>query len=194
MTNQRPLRNWTAFSLLGVFVFAACADAGAMAEDDNADAATAAASDVVTGSLLGLHGVTQQNIEATAEMLSDEMYAYQPTEEVRTAGGILAHIANSQYFFCSAAMGEESPNTVNLEETLQTKADIVAALGESFAYCASVYERLDDAAGAEMIPFLGGQEMAKSAVLAFNSAHNYEHYGNLVTYMRINGITPPSSQ
>ena len=49
-----------------------------------------------------------------------------------------------------------------------------------------------DAQGAEMVSFFGNQ-MAASAVLAFNSAHNYEHYGNLVTYMRMNGIVPPSS-
>ena len=51
---------------------------------------------------------------------------------------------------------------------------------------------MDDATGAEMVSLMGN-DMAKSAILAFNSAHNYEHYGNLVTYMRLNGITPPSS-
>ena len=49
------------------------------------------------------------------------------------------------------------------------------------------------ATGAEMVSFFGDQ-MAKAGVLAFNSMHNYEHYGNLVTYMRLNGIVPPSSR
>lgn len=148
--------------------------------------------DAVTGSLKGLHGVTKQNVVATAEMLSEDLYGYQPTEEVRTVGGLLTHIANSQYFFCSTAVGEASPNSENLEETLSSKEEIVAAVHASFEYCDGVYDRMTDAKGAEIREdFFGG--MAVSAVLAFNSAHNYEHYGNLVTYMRLNGITPPSS-
>ncbi len=195
MTTGRTFRNWTAFALATPLLFAACAAerGDSAAGEDHAEGMEAmAASSAVTNSLMGLHGITQQSIVATADMLSDEIYAFQPTDEVRTAGGLLAHIANSQYFFCSTAAGEASPVTDNLEETLEAKADIVAALGESFAYCASVYEGMDDATGAEMVSLMGN-DMAKSAILAFNSAHNYEHYGNLVTYMRLNGITPPSS-
>ena len=52
---------------------------------------------------------------------------------------------------------------------------------------------MSDADGSEMRN-LFGNEMAASAVLAFGATHNYEHYGNLVTYMRLNGIVPPSSR
>ncbi|NNF26432.1 MAG: hypothetical protein HKN73_04310, partial [Gemmatimonadetes bacterium] len=76
----------------------------------------ASGQEAVIQSLKGLHDITEQNIMATAEMVSEELYAFQPTEEVRTMGGILAHIANAQYAFCSAAAGEESPNSANLEE------------------------------------------------------------------------------
>lgn len=147
----------------------------------------------VTASLAALHQITAANIMATAEMLDDDMYAFQPTEEVRTTGRMLAHVANAQYAFCSSAAGEDSPNGENLEETATTKAEIVAALEAAFAYCAGVYDAMTDAQGAEL-QNLFGNEMAASAILAFNSAHNYEHYGNLVTYMRLNGIVPPSSQ
>lgn len=151
-------------------------------------------STVVMKSMKGLHGITANNLMKTAEMLSDEMYAYRPTDDVRTAGQLLAHVANAQYMFCSIAAGEESPSKVNLEETATAKADIVAALKSASEYCAGVYDRMTDVQGAEMRSLFGRMEMAASAVLAFNSAHNYEHYGNLVTYMRINGIVPPSSQ
>ncbi|MDX1545503.1 MAG: DinB family protein [Rhodothermales bacterium] len=146
----------------------------------------------VTASLKGLHDITKNNLMKTAEMLDDAMYAYQPTEEVRTAGQILAHVANAQYAFCAAAAGEDSPNATNYEEAATTKADIVAALEAAFAYCDGVYAEMTDAEGAE-VRNVFGMEMAASAILAFNAAHNYEHYGNLVTYMRINGMTPPSS-
>ena len=146
----------------------------------------------VTMSMKGLHDITSGNVMATAEMLDEEMYAYRPTEEVRTTGEILAHIAGAQFMFCAAAGGVDNPNAENFEQTATTKADIMAALESGFDFCNGVYESMTDERGAEMVEFFGNK-MAASAVLAFNAAHNYEHYGNLVTYMRINGITPPSS-
>lgn len=147
----------------------------------------------VVQSLKGLHDLTAGYLKATAEMLDEDMYAFRPTEEVRSAGEILAHVADSQYMFCSAAAGEDNPSSESIEETATTKAQISAALEKALAYCGKVYDGMSDKKGAEMVSFFGAQR-ARSAVLAFNSVHNYEHYGNLVTYMRLNGMTPPSSQ
>jgi len=146
----------------------------------------------VVSSLKGLHDITVTNITATGEMLDEELFSFRPTEEVRSMGELLAHIAGAQYLFCSAAAGQDNPNSEDFEETRTTKAAIAEALEGAFAYCEGVYGHMTDAAGGEMVTFFG-TPMAKSGVLAFNSAHNYEHYGNLVTYMRLNGITPPSS-
>lgn len=146
----------------------------------------------ITTSLKTLHDITANNVMETATMLEEDIYAFQPTEEVRTTGELLAHIANAQFMFCSIAAGADNPSEVNFEETATTKEDIIAALEAGFDYCAGVYEGMTDETGAEMTNVFG-MEMARSAVLAFNSTHNYEHYGNLVTYMRINGIVPPSS-
>ena len=146
----------------------------------------------VVSSLKGLHDITVTNIKATAEMLDEELFSFRPTDEVRSMGELLAHIAGAQFLFCASAAGEDSPNSENFEETRTTKASIVEALESGFAYCEAVYGHMTDEAGGEMVTFFGSP-MAKSGILAFNSAHNYEHYGNLVTYMRLNGITPPSS-
>ena len=147
----------------------------------------------VSTSLKGLHSITAGNLMKTAELLDDEMYAYKPTDDVRSAGQILAHVANAQFMFCSVAAGQENPSKVNFEESATSKSDIIAALKSASEYCGGVYDAMTDEAGSEMKD-LFGMQMAASAVLAFNSAHNYEHYGNLATYMRINGIVPPSSQ
>lgn len=155
--------------------------------------AVSAQENPVIQSLKGLNDITTQNLKATAEVLDEDLFSYRPTEEVRSMGEILAHVANAQYLFCSAVAGEDSPNSEDYEKTATTKAQINAALEGAFAYCSGVYANMTDAKGAEMITFFGNQ-MAKSAVLAFNSGHNYEHYGNLVTYMRLNGIVPPSSR
>ncbi len=154
--------------------------------------AASAQSGPVTSSLNGLYGVTKTNIMATAEMLNEDLYAFRPTDEVRSMGELLAHIANAQFAFCSGAAGEASPATENYEETATTKAQIIAALNAGFGYCDEVFAGMNDQKGAGEVNFFGSPNTAHG-VLAFNSAHNYEHYGNLVTYMRLNGITPPSS-
>ena len=146
----------------------------------------------VTSSLKGLHDITAGYVLQAAEMLDDEMYAYRPTDEVRTTGQILAHIVGAQYMFCSVAAGEENPSQTNYEQEATTKSDIVAAVRASLDYCEGVYANMTDEEGAS-IRNLFGTPMAASAILAFNSSHNFEHYGNIATYMRINGLVPPSS-
>ena len=146
----------------------------------------------VTSSLNGLFGITKDNILASARMLDEELYAFRPVEEVRSMGELFAHIAGAQYIFCASAIGESSPSSENFEETRTTKASIVEALEMGFAYCDGVFADMTDADGTSVVDFFGSPNTT-FGVLAFNSAHNYEHYGNLVTYMRLNGITPPSS-
>ncbi len=150
-------------------------------------------SGAVASSLKALHDVTTTNITATAATLDEALYAFRPTEEVRSMGEILAHIANAQFAFCSSAVFKSTPSTENMEETRTTKSQIVEALEMGFGYCDEVYAHMTDEKGAGEVDFFGGPNTA-FGVLAFNSAHNYEHYGNLVTYMRLNDIVPPSSR
>ena len=86
----------------------------------------------------------------------------------------------------------ENPNKGNLEKSATTKAQIVAAVKEAFAFCDAAYE-VPDAGLNEMVKW-GPREIAASYALTFNVAHNNEHYGNLVTYMRLKGLVPPSSE
>jgi uncharacterized damage-inducible protein DinB len=147
----------------------------------------------IRDSMKALFDITRTNIMATARDLSPDIYAYRPTEDVRTAGQILAHIADAQYLFCSSAAGEDSPAAESVEQTRTTKPRIVEALEQSFAHCEGVFASTTDATGGRSVNLMGAPSTT-FGVLAFNSAHNYEHYGNLVTYMRLNGIVPPSSR
>ena len=144
-------------------------------------------------SLKGLFDITKTNIMATAEILDDEMYTFRPTDEVRSTGELLAHIADWQFVFCSAAADEANPRPENFEETRTHKAEIIDALELGFAYCERIFARTNDAGVADAAVFFGSPNTV-GGMLAFNSMHNHEHYGNLVTYMRINGIVPPSSR
>jgi len=147
----------------------------------------------VIESLKTVHDLPRTFLTQTAETLSEDLYSFRPSDDVRTAGQILAHVADAQYMFCSGAAGDQSPMAESVEETRTSKAEIVAALGEAFAYCDGIYSSMTDAEGAQALTFFG-MDLTGAAVLSMNTAHNYEHYGNLVTYMRMNGITPPSTQ
>ncbi len=153
---------------------------------------SASAQRTVTQSMQNLQNNVGGLISATAEKVPADLYSYRPTDDVRTLGGILSHLANGNYMFCSAIAGETNPNSENFEETATTKADIQAAVAASLAYCETVYTNTTDAHGA-MTANLFGNEWAITGILAFNVAHNNQHYGNLVTYMRLNDIVPPSS-
>jgi len=139
-----------------------------------------------------LHDMVKNNILRSAEKMPEENYAFRPTPEVRSFGQLLGHIADAQYMFCSAVLGKPTP-APGVEKTKTSKADLIAALKEAFAYCDSAYAGMTDAKLAETVKFFG-REQARATVLSFNTAHNNEHYGNIVTYLRMKGIVPPSSE
>jgi uncharacterized damage-inducible protein DinB len=134
----------------------------------------------------------KQDILRSADKLTEDKYSFKPTDSVRTFGQLLAHVADGQYEFCGAAAGKHDEKGV--EQSAKTKADIVAALKTAFAYCDAIYGGMTDAQAAEMIPAFGGIKISRLSMLDFNVAHTMEHYGNLVTYMRIQGVVPPSSE
>ena len=134
----------------------------------------------------------KQDILRSAEKMPEEKYAFKPVDSVRTYGQVLAHVADGQYEFCGAAAGKHDEK--GIEQTAKTKADITAALKTAFAYCDAIWAGMTDAKAAEMIPAFGGAKITRLSMLDFNVSHTMEHYGNLVTYMRIQGLVPPSSE
>jgi uncharacterized damage-inducible protein DinB len=139
----------------------------------------------------GLYESVRGYIIAAAEQMPEEDYSFRPTPEVRSFGELMGHIANAGYMFCAGATGGDRPSMGNAEE-LTSKAELVEAVKASFAYCDKAHA-MDAAKADESVNFFGA-EHTRLSVLAFNMGHNYEHYGNIVTYMRMNGMVPPSSQ
>ncbi len=132
-------------------------------------------------------------IAKSAEKMPEENYAFKPTPEVRSFGELLGHIANSNYAYCSRSKGEPNPNQGNDFEKKTAKADLLKAVADSNAYCDGVYGSMTDQTAVELIK--AGQNMSpRMAGLIANFGHDDEHYGNLVTYMRLKGIVPPSSE
>jgi uncharacterized damage-inducible protein DinB len=139
----------------------------------------------------GLYTEVKGDILKSAEKMPESNYAFKPSPDVRNFGAVLGHIADSQAFFCSAALGETKDSKV--EKSVTSKAALIEALKASFAYCDKAYDALTDAKGATMMKF-GKGERSMSGILNYNVAHNFEHYGNIVTYLRIKGLVPPSSE
>lgn len=147
--------------------------------------------DAAVGSVAPLHEMVKGYLIAAAEQMPEEFYGYQPSSEVRTFGQIVGHVAGAAYMFCGAATGEGGRPPEGLGE-LTSKAGLVEAIEQGFAQCDAAYS-MDDGKAMEEVEFFG-QTGTRLWVLTFNTAHNWEHYGNLVTYMRANGQVPPSSQ
>jgi uncharacterized damage-inducible protein DinB len=139
-----------------------------------------------------IYGISKNDILRSVDKIPEDMWTFQPTREVRTVAQMFAHVADAQYEFCGVA-AEGKGLSKDIEKTRKTKAEIVPALKEAFAYCDAAYAKMTDATAAEMVTFFG-MKLTRLGVMDFNTAHNMEHYGNLVTYMRIKGIVPPSSE
>jgi uncharacterized damage-inducible protein DinB len=138
-----------------------------------------------------LYTMIKTNIVKAAQKMPEENYSYKPTPDVRSFGQIIGHIADSQYEFCAPVKGDKKSSDV--EKTKTSKADLIAALQQAFTYCDGVYNSMTDTAAAEKVKFFG-QDSTRIGLLNFNMGHDNEHYGNIVTYMRLKGLVPPSSE
>src|SRR3984957_10754314 len=146
----------------------------------------------ITASEKGFYGVVSGEVIAGAEKMPEENYSFKPTPDVRSFGQLVGHLADAQYLFCSTALGEPDPVKA-IEKTKTSKADLVAALKEGVAYCNKAFAGMTDAQGSQMVKMMNF-DVAKLSVLSINTAHTDEHYGNMVTYLRLKGIVPPCSK
>ena len=128
-----------------------------------------------------------------AEEMPDTNYGFKPSPDVRTFGQQVAHVADDQYNLCAPAKGETRQAAyTQIESTLSTKAELVPALRAAFAYCDGAYDALTDVSGAQMVT--SGARRTRFGMLNWNLWHTREHYGNMVVYLRMKGLVPPSSQ
>ena len=154
--------------------------------------APAAAANPGVGSAKNVFNGFAGYLVRAAEQMPEADYAYKPVATVRTFGQLLGHVAGANFMICAAALGEPGGAEDDIEKSKTTKADLVAALKASNEYCARAYA-LTDVQAAGMTK-LFGQDQTKMFALSLNAAHNGEHYGNVVTYLRMKGMVPPSSQ
>ena len=174
------------------FVLTAALASSAAAQ---ATSSTASANPVSDGIRAQWNGV-KRNIQQSAELMPEATFDYRPVDGVRSFGEILAHVAGASYTICASAKKEKTPSAEDhFEKNAKGRAAIVKATAEAIAYCDAAFTALTDANAGEMVanPFGEGQR-SRTSVLVLQVGHDNEHYGNLVTYFRMNGIVPPSSR
>jgi uncharacterized damage-inducible protein DinB len=132
----------------------------------------------------------KNNILKSADKMPAENYSFKPTPEVRSFAEVLDHIADSQMRACSAVLGEaKTPNASGKT----AKAEVVAALQESFAECDKAYDSLTDANASEMIK-MGPRQRTRLGALVGNMSHDNEQYGILTVHLRLKGLVPAASE
>jgi uncharacterized damage-inducible protein DinB len=129
----------------------------------------------------------QDKIMKSADKMPESKYSYRPTKEVRSFAEILTHLADISYILCSNAKGENPPHAMSAPKT--SKAEIIAYLKGSFAYCDGAFSGFSDAHLNDPADFFGFKTN-KMFILTQVGNHDALHYGNLVTYLRINDLEP----
>jgi len=128
----------------------------------------------------------QEKTMKAADAMPEAKYSYQPTKDVRSFGEIVTHMADISYILCSNVKGEATPG---MAAAKGSKAEIKAYLKGAFDYCDGVYSGFTDAHLNDPANFFG-VKTNKMFILTQVGNHDALHYGNLVTYLRLNGLEP----
>jgi uncharacterized damage-inducible protein DinB len=153
---------------------------------------TVAQSNGLIGDVRTDYRMVRDYVVRSAEKMPEADYSFKPSPDVRTFAQQIAHIADDQYNLCAPARGETRKAAYTaIESSLSKKAELVPALKNAFAYCDVAYDALTDATGAQ--PALD-RPRNQFSMLNWNLWHTWEHYGNIVVYLRIKGLVPPSSE
>jgi len=193
-----------------VLLVVLCAFAFALpaAAQPPAQAGAAVTTDLVSKTLKSSFDTIARYIAASAEKMPEAKFGFKPTPEVMSFGELVGHVADTHFSYCARIQGEKNPNDGHSIQKMTAKGDVVKGLTDSIAYCAAVYAGMTDAKAVEMLappaPPAGAAAAApttpppapspRARLLIGNVTHDWEHYGNLVTYLRINGLVPPSSE
>ena len=148
-----------------------------------------------------LISILESQMVPAAKAMPAEKYSFAPSstvlpgakfDGVRTFASEVAHVAAANYFFFGASSGMKPDVDVKAISQLKSKDELVAALEKSFVFAHKAASMLTTANAFEPVEVDGHQTRVTGE--AFGVAHGYDHYGQMVEYLRLNGIVPPASQ
>ncbi len=134
----------------------------------------------------------QKNMVAAAEAMPAEKYGFKPSPEMNSYGHLMMHIAQTNNTFCSKISGVAAPD-VKITET-DPKDKLVAAIKDSFAFCTTALEKVDDSKLGEQFMFFGNRPISRGGALVALGGSWTDHYATQAIYLRLNGILPPTAQ
>ena len=139
------------------------------------------------------YDAVKRNLTAMAEKMPEEHFAFKPVPEIRSFGESVAHVADAQARNCNLVSGAGS-KTLDAEKK-KTKAELLAALKESFASCDATFAALTDAHASEMVKLgQSGFQLSKLSLLVSMISHSNEQHGYMAVYLRLKGIVPPATE
>ncbi|HEX8798647.1 MAG TPA: DinB family protein [Terriglobales bacterium] len=190
-----------------VIVFIAClSSASLLAGQQVVDSKDAAHLDAEREkhALQSLSRVVEKEITSAVDAMPADKFGFAPTDGefkgVRTFGEMVKHLSATNHILAAAALGEEPPADAGDElgpEDVRTKAEILTYLKGSFAHLDKAIEAVGQAnipVNASPISPLKRGEVTRVALIAESWLHAYDHYGQMIEYLRMNGVVPPTSR
>src|SRR6266550_4761697 len=150
--------------------------------------------------------IVEKELVETAEAMPENKFDFSPEKlnisgsdykSVRTFGQQLKHVAASNYLIWSPITGEKPPDTVNDgkgPDNMKAKAEIIKFLKDSFAFGHKAIATLNDSNLVQPITRNNKPPTTRLFLATFAPAHAFDHYGQIVEYLRMNGIVPPASR
>lgn len=134
----------------------------------------------------------QKNMTAAVDQMPADKFSYKPTADQMTFGHLVTHIVEANNALCSAASGSAAPKGEEAKDT-DSKDKLASALKASFDFCSDALSKMDDSKLGESIEIFGSQHTRAWASLVLTSSWG-DHYAALATYLRQNGLTPPTAK
>ena len=150
--------------------------------------------------------IVEKEVVEAAEAMPEDKFDFSPEKlnvagsdykGVRTFAEQLKHVAASNYLIWSPITGDKLPDTVNEgkgPENMKAKTDIIKFLKDSFAFGHKAVAALNGSNLVQPIPRKDGKTTTRLFLSTFAAAHAFDHYGQMVEYLRMNGIVPPASR
>ena len=145
--------------------------------------------------------IAKSDFIPAADAMPEDKYAFAPSDGefkgVRTFAQQVKHVATANYMFGSTILGEKPPLELGSEngpDSIKSKADILKYLNESFAYLDKALASITDKNALDQIDSPFGMKAARLTFGSFSTTHPFDHYGQMVVYLRMNGIVPPASR
>lgn len=156
----------------------------------------------ITSVMDGTLKIIESEFVPAAEAMPEDKYGFAPTngefKDVRTFAQQIKHVAAVNYIVGATILGEKPPVDTGAEkgpDSVKTKADILKFLKDSFAYAHKAVATINEANAVDPIKNPFGEGTATRLGMATVFAwHGFDHYGQMVEYLRMNGIVPPASR